>query len=1207
MKTWLYRIGVIFGITTFSLAVWFAGPMIGFSEYRPLDGVWIRLAIIGFVLACFAAYYGIRYMKRRKAAKALEKAMLESEENAGDAKVLGDKMAEALATLKRSSGKSAYLYDLPWYVIIGPPGAGKTTALVNSGLKFPLAGAGGAAAIAGVGGTRYCDWWFTEEAVLIDTAGRYTTQDSDAEADKKSWQSFLSLLKTHRPKQPINGVIMAISLEDIMKLDPAEIEQHAVAIRKRLLEIHQELKVDFPVYALFTKADLVAGFSEYFGNFTESRRRKVWGATFQTQDRKKNMVGEVPAEFDALVRRLTEEMTDRLHEEPDAISRIAIFGFPAQFASLRDKVADLLNRVFEPTRYQVNANLRGFYFSSGTQEGTPIDQVLGAMDRSFGSQSGSRHMSGGGKSFFLHDLLSKVIFAEAGWVSVNLAAMRRAMAMRYGAIAAICLATVALMGVWGWSFASNRALIRATENSVDEYRLNADGYLKATTVSDIDLHDVLGVLHMLRNMPVGYENREAETPIGETFGLSQRPRLVSSSETTYRQALERMFRSRLILRMERMIENNINDPIVLYEALKVYLMLGGKAPKVDRELIVAWMRQDWEQNLYPGPNNRQGRQDLEEHLRAMLDLEVGRRPTFELNGPLVETAQRALARMNMADQAYALVKSAVYSAPIEDFSIAARGGQDTALVFETVDGSDINTLVVPGLYTYAGFHDFFLTQLAAVAEKLVSEQWVMGEFGEQQAVEEQFGRLGPTLLERYGREFVEEWNKVLDNIKFRNMSADKPNYVSLSAASAAASPIRLLFEEIQKETSLTRDPPEGEEGGVEVAMPGAGGTGVAGEAAGAIADFAARRLRDRSTGLQRIGIDLALRKSQSRAGGVFGGAGGNQRQQQIPGANVEAQFRAFHMLVEGEVGRRPIDTLVQNFYEVYQSLVLAATNPSQIERANANLQVQVVNLRANASRLPRPLARMVNAAVEDFEGDAAGTSIAQLNQMLASTVTRTCEEIVNNRYPFARRSNRDLPMADFARLFAPNGVIDRFFAQNLAPMVDMSGEVWAWNQDTRLGRELSKATLREFQRASEIRDAFFPQGGTMPNVNVTIGHFSLHGQADMALLDINGQVIQTQQVGSVPSTIQWPGSMGTGAVSISLTPELPGRESSVSVNGPWALMRLLDAGSVGRSGDNIRARFVIGGRDVAYNIQVGSISNPFFLPALSEFKCPAGL
>jgi type VI secretion system protein ImpL len=83
--------------------------------------------------------------------------------------------------------------------------------------------------------------------------------------------------------------------------------------------------------------------------------------------------------------------------------------------------------------------------------------------------------------------------------------------------------------------------------------------------------------------------------------------------------------------------------------------------------------------------------------------------------------------------------------------------------------------------------------------------------------------------------------------------------------------------------------------------------------------------------------------------------------------------------------------------------------------------------------------------------------------------------------------------------------------------------------------------------------------------------------------------------------------MGSGSVSISLTPEMPGRESTLTINGPWAFMRLLDAGSVSRAGDDIRARFVIGGRDVTYTIQVGSISNPFFLRALSEFNCPAGL
>src|SRR5690606_13052484 len=125
----------------------------------------------------------------------------------------------------------------------------------------------------------------------------------------------------------------------------------------------------------------------------------------------------------------------------------------------------------------------------------------------------------------------------------------------------------------------------------------------------------------------------------------------------------------------------------------------------------------------------------------------------------------------------------------------------------------------------------------------------------------------------------------------------------------------------------------------------------------------AQRAANRVTGLARIGIDLALRKSQGRAGASGGGSSA-----QIPGADIEAQFRPYQMLFEGEAGQRPIDALIQNFYEVYQSLVLAATNPSQAERANANLQLQVVTLRASASRLPRSLARMVGGAVEDFEG-----------------------------------------------------------------------------------------------------------------------------------------------------------------------------------------------------------------------------------------------
>ncbi len=169
-----------------------------------------------------------------------------------------------------------------------------------------------------------------------------------------------------------------------------------------------------------------------------------------------------------------------------------------------------------------------------------------------------------------------------------------------------------------------------------------------------------------------------------------------------------MFRSRLLLQVERTIEANMSNPIALYEPLKIYLMLGGKAPKSDDELIVAWMKQDWEQNRYPGAQNRAGRYELEKHLRAMLALDDAHDATFELNRPLVESAQRSLGRMTVADRALALVQSDIYSAALDDFSVATRGGPEAPLVFETVDGSDLSTLKVPGIYTHVGFNDFYL-------------------------------------------------------------------------------------------------------------------------------------------------------------------------------------------------------------------------------------------------------------------------------------------------------------------------------------------------------------------------------------------------------------------------------------------------------------------------------------------------------------------
>ncbi len=130
-------------------------------------------------------------------------------------------------------------------------------------MKFPLADRFGRETVQGVGGTRNCDWWFTDQAVLIDTAGRYTTQDSDADVDKAAWAGFLDLLKKYRKRRPINGVFVSISLADLMTLNEAERQQHVHALRSRIQEIDEHFGIRFPIYVLLTKCDLVAGFSSF--------------------------------------------------------------------------------------------------------------------------------------------------------------------------------------------------------------------------------------------------------------------------------------------------------------------------------------------------------------------------------------------------------------------------------------------------------------------------------------------------------------------------------------------------------------------------------------------------------------------------------------------------------------------------------------------------------------------------------------------------------------------------------------------------------------------------------------------------------------------------------------------------------------------------------------------------------------------------------
>ncbi|HET9646038.1 MAG TPA: type VI secretion system membrane subunit TssM, partial [Burkholderiaceae bacterium] len=433
-------LGVIFNrwvllvvlLAALALVIWIVGPLVAIGDWRPLASESSRRIAIG--LLCIVAALRIvwsRWRARRGNAAVVSQLLQQPsaaapEGESPDLAAIRERFERALLILQRarfgSGGRlqalmgrlgGRYLYELPWYLIIGAPGVGKTTALRHSGLKFPLSEEMGDDLIRGVGGTRHCHWWFTDKAVLIDTAGRFTTQDSDAGTDRATWRGFLQMLRRSRPRQPINGVLVTVSVSDLLTRNATERARYGAAVRARVQELHKDLGIQFPIYLLVTKADLLAGFMDYFAKLDKDQRATPWGFTFKRD--KDAPLADFASEFEALEQRLVDGLIDRLQAEGDPARRARIYGFPAQFAGLRPVLHEFAESVFAPSPFEANPQLRGVYFISGTQEGTPIDRVLGAVARGYRlERMVLAPNEASGRSYFLNRLLNDVVFCEAG-------------------------------------------------------------------------------------------------------------------------------------------------------------------------------------------------------------------------------------------------------------------------------------------------------------------------------------------------------------------------------------------------------------------------------------------------------------------------------------------------------------------------------------------------------------------------------------------------------------------------------------------------------------------------------------------------------------------------------------------------------------------------------------------------------------------------
>lgn len=329
---------------------------------------------------------------------------------------------ESLALLRQSRLGRGAIYKLPWFVLIGPSGSGKTTMLRESGINFPYM-TKGRAAIRGIGGTKNCDWWFADRAVLLDTAGRWV---SEAE-DRDEWLSFLDLLRKSRSRQPINGAIVGISIGDIACSSLPELQKLADDVRDRLDELTRRLQVLFPVYLVFTKCDALLGFVESFRGLGDKPRKQAWGFTLPEKlPENYDFAKTFAAEFDVLQAQLGKRRMQQLVGEPLRNRRRLLFRLPQEFAGLRERLCQFAELIQQANPYQEASAIRGCYFTSGTQERGALGEILSVMASKSGMAAADLEIPPAErKCYFVDDVFERIVFEDGALAKPTRAAGKR--------------------------------------------------------------------------------------------------------------------------------------------------------------------------------------------------------------------------------------------------------------------------------------------------------------------------------------------------------------------------------------------------------------------------------------------------------------------------------------------------------------------------------------------------------------------------------------------------------------------------------------------------------------------------------------------------------------------------------------------------------------------------------------------------------------
>lgn len=1111
----------------------FVGGWLGWSMVTQL------LIVIG-LLVVLIGLIAYEFVQATRSAQQIEQSIKEQAEQQrmnsrpdkqAEIEELKERLEDAIAKLKQSKlgrGRrgSAALHALPWYMFIGPPGTGKTTAIQNSGLNFPI----GTDGIRGVGGTRNCDWFFTDKAILLDTAGRYMTEREDED----EWQAFLDMLKEHRTGRPINGVLVGISVDELVDAAPNEVEWHANNIRRRISELVERLGVRFPVYLVFTKCDLLQGFVEFFGDMTRQERQQIWGCTLTEEQRESdNPKALFEAEFDRLYDALIDTRAERLSRSMKREDRQRVYTFPLQFASAKENLSFFVDQLFQENPYQENPEFRGFYFTSGTQEGAPIDHVIQSVSEEFDFAPGleeDAEPETETKSYFLKDLFTETVIPDQYMVEQTTSAARWERLFRWGvgAATAVGLGLLVVMfsqALWR-SLGSLNEVEEATQAAAS---VQWDGQNTAEDLKRLNrLQDQVDALARYENDP----------PLLQS-GLYRGGTVLPPARNFYYQKLRPLMREHFQA-LETELSNagpvTEQERSALRDRLENYLLLADSSRALHQDRYRGQLTQYLTRRMtQPTGSVRSvsfegyGGQ-VQSHVKAYVKgLRKGHVEPFEVQPFIVERVTQLVNRPPTIRTIYNRIKEKGDSqfSPVTLASMLERGVSLFANPRE---------VTVSGFFTQRAWNNFVQEQIKQ-ASQTPSQKGLIGDTsGELSENLRNPETVRQKLRERYFGEYVTAWEKYLASIRYRSFGDLRSAAEALQTlGDQYNSPLLYILGGVTNQTRF----------GSKVGAAAKAAQEQAQEEATQRAEGAVQR----KTGVRADAPDAAPSESAS-AHPVNSRMKALHRLKPIgPGGPSDDLAKALGVL--REVGRK-LDGVRNDRRQTYKFATRVL--------AEKQLDQQLRSLRSYLSQFPAPPRQELfeRPLIEGWLGVLDRTQ-KYLNARWREDIYRFYQANLEGRYPLSDSPN-GVPLTTFQKFFRPqDGKLASFEQNYLAPFLQ-EGERRPKTWEGR-GIQVSSSMVEALERADKIRDELFSGGFGLqftltPDLPERDGDAPTPGKVTVRA---HGTSLIYRMGAPTDKKFEWPGTSRGAMVQITTN---EGPVGPVTTSGPWAWFRLLEKAEI---------------------------------------------